>query len=79
MISETLEPFFNAGLAVLLWAFVAFLWVFAHELIKDNTRFGNKYNTPELKEYAIAGLVTVSLCALTFIVLMWTLTITGVF
>lgn len=78
MISETLEPFFNAGLVVLLWALVAFLWVFAHELIKDNTRFGNKYNTPDLKEYVIAGLVIVALCAMTFILLMWTLTIMGV-
>lgn len=78
MISETLEPFFNAGLAVLLWAFVACMWVFAHELIRDNTRFGNKYNTPDLKEYTLAGLVTVILCAMTFIVLMWTLTIVGV-
>ncbi len=78
MISETLEPFFNAGLAVLLWAFVAFLWVFAHEMIKDNTRFGNEINTPDLKEYAIAGLVTVSLCAMTFIVFLWTLSIMGV-
>lgn len=78
MISETLEPFLNAGLAVLLWAFIVFLWVFAHEQIKDNTRFGNKYNTPDLKEYMIAGLVTVALCALTFILLIWTLSIMGV-
>lgn len=78
MISETLEPFFNAGLAVLLWAFVASVWVLAHELIKDHTRFGNETNTPDLKEYAIAGLVTVILSALTFIVLMWTLSIMGV-
>lgn len=79
MISETLEPFLDAGLAVLLWAFVAFLWVFTHELIKDNTRFGNEINTPDLKEYAIAGLATVALCALTFIVLMYTLSIMRVF
>lgn len=78
MISETLEPFFNAGLVVLVWAFVAFMWVLAHELIKDNTRFGNEVNTPELMEYVIAMLVTVALCALTFIVLMWTLSIMGV-
>lgn len=78
MISEALEPFFNAGLAVLLWAFVAFLWVFAHELIKDNTRFGNEINTPDMKEYVAVGLVIVTLCALTFIVLMWTLSIAGV-
>lgn len=78
MISETLEPFFKGGLAVLLWGFVAFLWVLAHELIKDNTRFGNEYNTPDLKEYAIAGLTIVTLCAMTFIVLMWTLSIMGV-
>lgn len=78
MISETLEPFFNVGLAVLLWGFVASLWVLAHELVKDYTRFGNEYNTPELKEYALVGLVVMTLCALTFIVLMWTLTIMGV-
>ena len=78
MISETLEPFFNAGLAVLLWAFVASLGVFAHELIKDNTRFGNEINAPDMKEYIIAGLVIVTLCALTFIVLIWTLSIAGV-
>jgi hypothetical protein len=78
MISETLEPFFNAGLVVLIWAFVVSLWVFAHGLIKDNTRFGNKINTPDLEEYAIAGLVIVVLCAMTFIVLMWTLSVMGV-
>lgn len=78
MISETLVPFLNAGMAVLLWGFVAFLWVLAHELILDNTCFGNEFNTPDLKEYAIAGLTTIMLCALTFIVLMWTLTIMGV-
>lgn len=78
MIPETLEPFSTAGPAVLLWAFVATLWVLAYELIKDNTRFGNEINTPDLKEYAIAGLITVTLCALTFTVLMWTLTIMGV-
>lgn len=78
MISETLEPFFNAGLAVLLWGFVASLWVLAHEIIYEYTRIGNEYNTPDLKDYAIAGLVTVILCALTFMVLMWTLTIMGV-
>jgi len=78
MISETLKPFFNAGLAVLLWGFVACMWVLAHELIKDNTRFGNEYNTPDLKEYALVGLVVMILSALTFIVLMWTLSIMGV-
>jgi len=78
MISETLEPFFNAGLVVLVWVFVASLWVLAHELIKDYTRFGNDYNTPELKEYALVGLVIMTLCALTFVVLMWTLSVMGV-
>ncbi len=78
MISETLEPFLNAGLAVLLWGFIAALWVLAHELIKKHTRFGNKYNTPHLDEYAIAGVVTMVLSALTFTLLMWTLTIMGV-
>lgn len=76
MISETLEPFLNAGLAGLLWGFVAFLWVLAHELIKENIRLGSEYCT--LKEYAIVGLTIVVLCALTFIVLLWTLTIMGV-
>ncbi len=76
MISETLEPFANAGMAVLLWAFVATLWVLAHELITENIRLSSEYCT--LKEYAITGLVTIVLCALTFIVLMWTLTIMGV-
>ena len=78
MISETLEPFFNVGMAVLLWAFVVTLWVLAYGLIQEYTRFGNKINTPDLKEYAIVGLIVVILCALTFIVLMWTLTIMGV-
>ena len=63
---------------MLVWAFVASLWVLAHELIKDNTRFGNEVNTPELTEYVFAGLVTVALCAMTFIVLMWTLSVMGV-
>lgn len=78
MISETLEPFFNVGTAVLLWGIVAFVWVLAHESIKDNMRFGNESNTPDLKEYAIAGLTIVALCALTFIMLIWTLSIMGV-
>jgi hypothetical protein len=76
MISETLEPFLNAGMAVLLWGFVAFLWVLSHELLKDHLRLSSEYCT--LKEYAIAGLVVVTLCAMTFIVLMWTLSIMGV-
>jgi hypothetical protein len=76
MISETLEPFLNAGMAMLLWTFVALLWVLAHELLKDNLRLSSEYCT--LKEYAIAGLVVVTLCAMTFIVLMWTLSIIGV-
>jgi len=78
MISETLEPFLDAGMAGLLWGFVICLWLFAHELIKDYTRFGSKYNPPELEEYAIVGLAIVMLSALTFIVLLWTLTIMGV-
>lgn len=78
MISETLEPFANVGIAVLLWGFVAFLWVLALVLIKDYTRFGNEYNKPDLKEYALVGLAGVILCALTFIVLMWTLSLMGV-
>ena len=78
MISETLEPFLDAGIVVLLWAFVAVLWVLAHEVIEDNTGFGDTCFAPDLKDYAIAGLVIVLLCALTFIVLMWTLTLMGV-
>lgn len=79
MISETLEPFLNMGMAVMLWGFVAFLWVLAHVIFKeDYTRFGNEYNKPDLKEYALVGLVIVMLCALTFILLMWTLSLMGV-
>ena len=79
MISETLEPFANAGMAVMLWGFVAFLWVFAYVLFKeDYIRFGNEYNRPDPKEYALVGLAILMLCALTFIVLMWTLSIMGV-
>ena len=78
MISETLEPFLNVSMAVLLWAFIASLWVLAYVLIKDYTRFGNEYNTPDLKEYALVGLVIITLCAMTFVVLMWTLTLIGV-
>lgn len=78
MISETLEPFLNAGLAALLWGFVAFLWMLAPEVIRDNTWFGQKLVAPPPKDYAIAGLVILVLCALTFSVLMWTLTIMGV-
>ena len=78
MISETLEPFADAGITVLLWGFVAFLWLLAYELTKDYTRFGSKYNTPELKEYAMVGLAIVMLSALTFIVFLWTLSIMGV-
>ena len=76
MISETLEPFLNAGLAGLLWGFVGFLWLLAHELIKENINLASEYCT--LKEYAITGLVIVTLSAFTFIVLLWTLTIMGV-
>lgn len=79
MISETLEPFFNVGRAVFLWGVIAFLWVLAYVLFKeDYTGFGNEYNKPDLKEYALVGLVIVMLCALTFILLMWTLSIMGV-
>lgn len=78
MISETLEPFFNAGMAVLLWGFVAFLWVFTYIFIKDYTRFGNEYNKPDLEEYVLVGLAVVILCGLSFILLMWTLSIMGV-
>lgn len=78
MISETLEPFLNWGMAILLWAFVVFCWILARELLYEYTRFGNKVNTPDVKEYAIAGLSVVVLSALTFIVLIFTLSIMGV-
>lgn len=78
MISETLEPFLNWGMAILLWAFVVFCWILARELLYENTRLGNKINTPDVKEYAIAGLVVVALGALTLIVLIFTLSIMGV-
>ena len=77
MISETLEPFLYAGMAVLMWGFVASLWVLAYELIMDNTGFG-RYYPPDLEDYAIAGLVVTVLCALTFVVLLWTLSRMGV-
>ena len=76
MISETLEPFLNAGMVGLLWGFVVFLWILAHELIGENIRLGSEYCT--LKDYAIVGLATMMLCALTFIMLLWTLSIMGV-
>lgn len=72
MISETLEPFFDAGLVVLMWGFVAALWALAYMLIED-TWFGNK-----LIDYVIAGAVIAVLCALTFISFLGTLTIMGV-
>lgn len=79
MISETLEPFLNVGMAVMLWGFVAFLWVFAYVFFKeDYTRFGNEYNKPDPKEYALVGLAILMLCALTFIMFLWTLSIIGV-
>ena len=78
MISETLEPFLNGGIAILLWAFVGFCWILGHELLFEHTRFGNEFNRPDVKEYAIAGLGVVALSALTFIVLLFTLSIMGV-
>lgn len=78
MISETLEPFLNWGLAILLWAFVVFCWILGRELLYENTRFGNKINTPDVKEYAIAGLGVVVLSAMTFIMLIFTLSLMGV-
>lgn len=77
MISETLEPFLNAGMAVLLWGFVAAVWVIAYVLIRDNTSLFGIF-VPDPWEYAIAGSVTVILSALTFIVFLRTLTIMGV-
>lgn len=78
MISETLEPFYNASLVVLLWGFVASLWVLAYMLVWDHTTLSCRLMAHHLWEYAITGLVTVILCALTSIVLMGTLTIMGV-
>lgn len=78
MISETLEPFLNWGMAILLWAFVVFCWILARELLYEYTRFGNEINRPDIKEYVIAGVTVVALGALTFIVLLFTLSIMGV-
>lgn len=78
MISETLEPFLNAGTVVLLWGFVASVWVIAYVLIRDKTTLSCGVMVYDLWEYAITGSVTVILSALTFIVLLWTLTIMGV-
>lgn len=78
MISETLEPFLDASLVMLIWGFVAALWVLAHMVIKDNTWFGNEIVPPGLKDYVIAGSVIVVLCALTSIVFLMTLTLMGV-
>lgn len=78
MISETLEPFLDASLVMLIWGFVAALWVLAHMVIKDNTWFGHRDFAPGLKDYVIAGSVIVVLCALTSIVFLMTLTLMGV-
>ena len=78
MISDTLEPILNVGLTVFMWVFVTLLWVLAREWIREDTRFGNETNTPDVREYAIIGLVVAGLCALTFIVLVWTLAVMGV-
>ncbi len=71
MISETLEPFVDACMLILLWGFIAFLWIVTPMLIGDNT-WSYKINA------LIGGLATAMLCALTFIVFLWTLTIMGV-
>lgn len=78
MISETLEPFLNWGLAIGLWAFVGFCWILGHELLFEHTCFRNEFNRPDVKEYAIAGLGIVALSAITFLVLIYTLSIMGV-
>lgn len=78
MISETLEPFLNGGFAILLWAFVGFCWILGRELLFEHARFSNEFNRPDVKEYAIAGLGVVALSAMTFIVLLFTLSIMGV-
>lgn len=78
MISETLEPFYNASIVVLLWGFVAAVWVIAYVLIKDNTTLSCGAMAHDLWEYAITGSVTVILGALTIMVFLWTLTVMGV-
>ena len=78
MISETLEPFLNGGIAILLWAFVVICWLLAHVMLREYTRFGNEINRPDVKEYAIAGLCVVVLCGMTFLTLIFTLSIMGV-
>ena len=78
MISETLEPFYNAGMVVLLWGFVASVWTIAYVLIRENTTLSCGIMVHHLWEYAITGSVTVILSALTFIVFLGTLSIMGV-
>ena len=71
MIPEVLEPFLNVSMAILLWGFVAFQWVIALELVRDNT-------WPYRTNVVIAGLTVVMPCAQTIILFLWTLTIMGV-
>ena len=78
MISETLEPFLNGGIAILLWAFVGICWILGYVMLHEYTRFGNEYNRPDVKEYAIAGLCVVVLCGMTYLTLIFTLSIMGV-
>jgi hypothetical protein len=68
MISETLEPFADACMLILLWGFIAFLWIITPMLIGDNT-------WPYKLNVVICGLATAMLCALTIIVFLWTLTV----
>lgn len=78
MISETLEPFFNAGFIGLLWGFIGTLWMFAYWVIKDYTTIGNEINKPDMIEYGLVGLSIAVLCMLTFLVLIASLSIIGV-
>ena len=71
MISETLEPFVDACMLIVLWGFVTLLWIITPMLIGDNTW---SYKTTVV----IGGLATAMLCALTIIVFLWTLTVMGV-
>ena len=47
-------------------------------MLHEYTRFGNEYNRPDVKEYAIVGLCVVVLCGMTYLTLIFTLSIMGV-
>lgn len=71
MISETLEPFVDACMLIMLWGFIALLWIVTPMLIGDNT-------WPYKTSVVIGGLATAMLCAMTIMVFLWTLTVMGV-